>query len=405
MEAAVRGVGLLPAFQPIVTLKDHSVIGFEALARWPSLGAVAPQDVFAHARANGDAERLDQLCIDAAIERALSTPLPSDAVLSLNCEPATVHRAGVTPGALSRAKERFQVMFEITERSLLARPRLLLQQVAALRADGFLIALDDVGAHPESSALLDVISPDVIKLDLALVQSQPDYSQAQTLSAVLAHHERTGAAILAEGIENEAHLEQALALGAELGQGFWFGAPGDADAAATGGHWSPQQPAQPRSLSPSASPFGLIAGHHRLRTARKATVVAFSKHIEAQAHHAADPPMVLAALQRAEHLTARTLGRYRDLAVRSPLVAVFAQQMPAEVGGNIRGVALQSTDPLCTEWTVVTLGPHTAAALIAREHPDTPPDTADVGRRFEFVITYDRGLVTAAAHSLLNRMV
>ena len=38
------------------------------------------------------------------------------------------------------------------------------------------------------------------------------------------------------------------------------------------------------------SPFELIEGNHRVRTARKETVVAFSKHIETQAQRAADPP-------------------------------------------------------------------------------------------------------------------
>jgi EAL domain-containing protein (putative c-di-GMP-specific phosphodiesterase class I) len=404
MEAAARGVGLVPAFQSIVALADETVVGFEALARWPELDDVGPYEVFAHARANGQAERLDQLCIDASIDRALQTDLPSGTVLSLNCEPASTHKLFPRSRALFRARERFQVMFEITERSLLARPHLLLQKVAALRADGFLIALDDVGAHPESSALLDVVSPDVIKLDLALVQSQPDHGQAQTLSAVLAHHERTGAVILAEGIENDAHLEQALAFGADLGQGYRFGAPGEVDASAPRSQWAPRHPGRKHAQPASASPFELIKGHQRLRTARKQTVIAFSRHIETQAHQAADPPMVLAALQQSKYLTRSTLARYRGLAQRSPLVAVFGREMREIPAPDIRGVALHPEDPLCSEWTVVSLGPHTAAALIARENTDTVI-AADGDRRFDFVVTYDRGLVTAAAHNLLNRML
>lgn len=53
---------------------------------------------------------------------------------------------------------------------------------------------------------------------------------------------------------------------------------------------------------------------------------------------------------------------------------------------------------------MVALGPHTAAALIARENPQAQADASDDERRFDFVITYDRALVTAAARTLLNRV-
>jgi hypothetical protein len=55
---------------------------------------------------------------------------------------------------------------------------------------------------------------------------------------------------------------------------------------------------------------------------------------------------------------------------------------------------------------VLPLGAHTAAALIARERPDDPTHHhPDQDRRFDFTITYDRSLITAAAHHLLDRML
>ena len=67
----------------------------------------------------------------------------------------------------------------------------------------------------------------------------------------------------------------------------------------------------------------------------------------------------------------------------------------------MRGAALSVQDPLASEWTVVVLGAHTCAALMARDLGDTG---ADGDRQFEFVVTYDRTLVTAAAHSLIGRL-
>ena len=69
-------------------------------------------------------------------------------------------------------------------------------------------------------------------------------------------------------------------------------------------------------------------------------------------------------------------------------------------------MTLHPNDPLCAEWTVLAIGPHYAAALIAREHDDDPAMFRDEGdRRFDFVITHDRGVVAAAARNLLERML
>lgn len=401
MDVAASAVGLEPAFQPVVELSDGAVVGFEALARWPTLQNPDPQAVFAHAAATGCMDHLDQMCIDTAIESALRRGLTRDTLLMLNCEPLTGYVDRAHDDSLARAHDRLQVMFELTERSLLRHPHALLRKVAALRADGFGIALDDVGAHPDSLALLDVICPDVIKLDLRLVQSQPSESQARTLAAVLAHHERTGSVLLAEGIESEEHLEQALAVGASLGQGYMFGRPAPLDDQAAVAWTLPPMKQPVRSVL--GSPFDMAAERSVVRTVRKETLMAFTRHIETQAKHAWDPPMVLTALQGVENFSGPTRDHYCKMAESSPLVAVFGQGLPHDLGPGVRGVNLDPADPLCTEWTVVTLGPHHAAALIARERQTDGP-TSDADRRFDFTISYDRLLVTMAARNLLERI-
>jgi DICT domain-containing protein len=67
----------------------------------------------------------------------------------------------------------------------------------------------------------------------------------------------------------------------------------------------------------------------------------------------------------------------------------------------VRGTALSAQDPLASEWTVVVLGAHTSAALMSRDLGDGGPNG---DREFEFAVTYDRALITAAAHSLVGRL-
>ena len=401
LDIAISGTGLVPTFQPIVLLADSAVVGFEALTNWPSLNDSDPEAVFSHAAATGRIDRLDQMCIEAAIESALRRKLFPGTLLMLNCEPLSAYVDSSNNKLLARAQVELQVMFELTERSLLKHPRALLRKVANLRADGFGIALDDVGAHPDSLALLDVIFPEVVKLDLSLVQSQPSDSQARILAAVLAHRERTGAVLLAEGIESEEHLEQALALGATLGQGYRFGRP-EPLTDQTSAAWSPPPMKHPVQ-SDSASPFDFVAKRVAVRTARKATLVPFSRHIEAQARHATDPPMVLTSVQRVENFNERTKARYREIATSSPLVAIFGVGLPGDLGPGIRGVDLDPTDPLCALWIVLILGPHHAAALVARER-DVAGSVPEGERRFDLAITYDRALVTDVARSMLGRI-
>ncbi|TFV61457.1 EAL domain-containing protein [Mycobacterium sp. PS03-16] len=400
LTAAAAGFGITSLYQPIVSLPDGRLVGFEALARWPGLDDPDPGTVFSHAAATGRLDGLDRACIHAAIGGALAGDLSRGSLLLVNAEPATSYRDWADDDVMARGREELAVMFEITERSLLEHPQTVLRKVAALREDGFGVALDDVGVHPDSLALLDVISPDVIKLDIDIIQSQPRYDHARTLSAVLAHHERTGAVILAEGIETDDHLEQALAMGATLGQGFRFGRAG-ALAGARPSAWTP--PERRAGLAPlTGSPFDLVAQRMPTRTARKQTLMAFTRHLESQAMHLTDPPMVLAAVQRSTYFTGRTADTYRRLAEHCPLVAVFGENLPADLGANIRGVQLDSADPLCAEWTVLVLGPHHAAGLLARELPDG--EVRDAARRFEFAITYDRSVVTVGVRNLLDRM-
>jgi len=402
LDRAVDGTGLAPAFQPIVDLDSGDTVGLEALARWSAPSGIGPHEVFSHAAAMGQTAQLDQRCAHAAITLALDSDIARGTLLTVNYEPATPYPGRLDGALLGRAADELTLAFELTERGLLTHPHTVLATVDAMRGDGFLIALDDVGAHPDSLALLDVVRPDIIKLDMGLVQQQPRTVQARTIAAVLAYHERAGTPILAEGIENDIHLEHARALGACLGQGFKYGHAGPIDT------FAPSSAAALVSSSPSrqsvAAPFDVAQRSSvRSRLSRKQILTALSNHIEAQATYTADPPIVLAALQHRNHLDAATLARYTQLAESSPLVAIFGEGLSPDLGGKVRGVALHRDDPLRMEWTVVALGPQLAVALIARELAGDDV-VAQADRRFEFILTYERTLVTEAAHNLLARM-
>ncbi len=401
LDDAALGSGLRPSFQQVVSLPERTVVGYEALARWPHLEGTGPLQVFAHAARNGTLDKLDRECIRCAADAALRGNSTPGMLLLINCEPST-EDLDLADDALTEAARAFHLMFELTERGLLDNPRALLRKVDALRAHGFMIALDDIGAQRDSLALLDIIAPEILKLDMGLVQNQPDDVQARTVAAIIGHHERTGATILAEGIETDLHLEQALAYGATLGQGYLFGHPGPLTTAPDVRALPSWTSRTPESVSRSV--FELATPGLMKRTVRKQTLHELCRHIERLALSADSTPIVLATVQHAGNFGGATREMYTQIAQRSPLVVVFGEGVDGHPEPGVRGVAVDADDPLASEWTVLVLGPDTAAGLIAREQPVDHPPVDDGDRRFESVITFDRARVTAAARSLLKRL-
>ena len=163
------------------------------------------------------------------------------------------------------------MLLEITERALTDRPAELIREVAEHRAAGRGIALDDVGADVRSLAVLPLVEPDVIKLDLRLVQDRPSTDKAAIVSAVAAEHERTGVAVLAEGIETEEQLAVALALGATMGQGWLWGRPG-ALPEPTARRCVPRARRAP--TAPGATPYAIVSRAARGRDRDQAAAAA-----------------------------------------------------------------------------------------------------------------------------------
>jgi len=100
-----------------------------------------------------------------------------------------------------------------------------MKKLDAIRQRGCAIAFDDVGGGSAALPLLDVVAPEVIKLDMRLVRSGPGAYASQVMPAVLKYRERTEAVIVAEGVETTTQYKRALAWGATLGQGHRFGRP------------------------------------------------------------------------------------------------------------------------------------------------------------------------------------
>ncbi|GAA2533227.1 sensor domain-containing phosphodiesterase [Winogradskya humida] len=397
----LRDCGLHCVYQPFIDLDTGTVLAYEALLRGPSgTRWESPMVLLDAARAEGRLAELELASLRSSLTDAGALAQGRPVTLFVNLEPSTLtQRLDIVLGALAERAPHVQVVVEITERALAADPAGMLAGAERLRAAGCAIAVDDVGAQPESLAFIPLLRPEVVKLDLQLLRTVKDPATVTVAGAVRAYAEQSGAEVVAEGIETQDDLTRALVLGATLGQG-WLWGRGERGFAPSA--FRPERfTARPIGPALHATPYGLVGPRHRVRHAPKHLLIPVSKTLELMAVQAAVPPVLLAAFEHARYFRPSTVQDYTELAAKLPFIGVLGVDMPASPAPGVRGSALAVQDPLASEWTVVVLGGHTSAALIARDMGDAG---SDGDREFEFVVTYDRELVTAAAHSLVGRL-
>jgi len=309
--------------------------------------------------------------------------------------------------SLAAAQERLRVISEMTGRMIAGDPSALLAAASAYREANWGVALDDVGADPAAAALIPLLQPDVIKLDISLIHEPNLPNTPHVVNTAVAYAEESGAAILAEGIETEEHLEVARAMGATLGQGMRLGPP------QTELH-HPQPPKAPVRLLESRSttapdsladaaptPFELVARRRPVRQTTRRMLLPMTRYLEEQALEAPERVVVLSSMQTRANLDPDTAVRYEQLASQAPIVGVFGAGFGDTPIPGLRGVSPLASDPLLREYVVSVLGPHFSGALGARELRDG--GTGDQ-RRYEYVLTYQRELVVDVARSLLHRL-
>ncbi|KRF34059.1 sensor domain-containing phosphodiesterase [Nocardioides sp. Soil805] len=403
VDAVLASDSVRTVFQPIVDLVSGEVVAHEALSRGPAGPLETPGALFDAARKSGRLAELDAACRVAAFRSAMAHGLVAPLAVFVNVEPAVLDSAPLDLLAIAdAAPDELRIVFEITERAVSARPAELLRTVERVREAGWGLALDDVGVEADSLAFMELLRPDVVKLDMSLVQQRPDQRTAEVMHAVNAYAERSGARVLAEGIETDAHLSNALALGATLGQGWKFGRPvSDPDIT------PPQQGLPVRASGVTrtgelvGSPFAALPDGTGLLRAPKRLLIELSKQLEREAIRLGETCVVAAAFQEARHFTESTVMRYQELSKRTAFVCALGEGLPEDPLPGVRGATLDLDDPVRGEWDIVVLSPHFCTALLARDLGDEGPD---MDRMFEYALTYRRDVVVDAAQALLARL-
>lgn len=226
-EPSDPGPGLIPAFQPIVSLVNGRAVGFEALARWQAErpggdvpsgrfedDSLAPNMLFRAAEAlslwqaeTGDRTLFVQVNLTARDLDHAHLPHIVEEI---------IRGHGLAPGTLK---------LELTEHAPLRDSMSALNRVHELKSAGAGIVLDDFGTGHSSFTWLADLPADGVKVDSTLIARLGDRRTEIILDAITRLASQLGMTSTAEGVENLDDRGHLAALGFDQVQGFAFGRP------------------------------------------------------------------------------------------------------------------------------------------------------------------------------------
>jgi len=215
-----------PALQPIITLSDRAVIGYEVLARSRLFGLESPREMFGVAtQLNLQVELSSMLRWEGVLVSQSMSPPP---YLFLNTHPLELADPRLGP-SLEKLRANWPsqpLALEIHESAVtdvveLAELRELLRRL------DIKLAYDDFGVGQSRLNELAEVAPDYVKFDMSLIRGiDVATAQRQQVTSTLVQMVRNlGIAALAEGVETEGEHATCVQLGFDLGQGFLYGRP------------------------------------------------------------------------------------------------------------------------------------------------------------------------------------
>ncbi|HEY4659700.1 MAG TPA: EAL domain-containing protein [Gemmatimonadaceae bacterium] len=212
------------AFQPIVSMKERRLMGYEALMRCDETLFASYGALLAAADRIGWRTTLSKT-IYQRIGRACAE-LPEGALLFVNVHPLDAQEGMIVGGEGTLEPIARSVVLEVSEHAPPDQLDVMASSLKKLRGAGFRIALDDLGTGPSGLVAFTRLSPDFAKLDRTLLAGlDADPQRQKVVRAMYALCAELGLPLIAEGVETAAEREALRSLGADLAQGNVFGAP------------------------------------------------------------------------------------------------------------------------------------------------------------------------------------
>jgi diguanylate cyclase (GGDEF)-like protein/PAS domain S-box-containing protein len=220
-------------FQPLVSLRDRSLAGVEALVRWkhPQRGLIPPMDFVPFAEKTGLVQPLTKWVLASALKQSAvwhraGHAIPVSVNISMRDLVDPVFPQMVSTLLRDAGAEPSWVRLEITESVIMSKPEQAINTLSQLRKLGVRLAVDDFGTGYSSLAYLDRLPVDEIKIDKSFVSAMAGAVSRTNIvraSIDLGHSLRLES--VAEGVEDARTWDVLAALGCDMAQGYFVSRP------------------------------------------------------------------------------------------------------------------------------------------------------------------------------------
>jgi diguanylate cyclase (GGDEF)-like protein len=221
-------------YQPIVNLKSREMVGVEALVRWRhhERGLLPAGAFVPFAEQTGVLPAIDMWTLARAcsVAHTLIAPGRPPLTVHVNLLASRLHEIDIVErvdeALRSNGLEASRLVLEISERGVLPNLAAARERLAALRARGVRLALDDFGVGHSSLEYLRELPIDTVKIDRIFVEGVGrEGSESQVVRAAVRLGASLGLDVIAVGVERAEQVEALNAIGCGLAQGYFFGKP------------------------------------------------------------------------------------------------------------------------------------------------------------------------------------
>ncbi|MBD1912035.1 MULTISPECIES: EAL domain-containing protein [unclassified Leptolyngbya] len=223
-------------YQPIVSLSNHHIIGFEALVRWehPNWGSVPPAEFISLAEETGFIMPLGFWILRQACQQLRQWqrqfPELAEFTLSINISVAQLFHPNfleqVDQILLETQVTPHRLKLELTETAIMKMGNRVAQVLEALKSRQLRLSIDDFGTGYSSLSYLHLFPLDTLKIDQSFVRAMTTRHEVlEIVRSIISLSHALNIQVTAEGVETLQQINQLRSLGCEFGQGFLFSKP------------------------------------------------------------------------------------------------------------------------------------------------------------------------------------
>ncbi|TDT71941.1 EAL domain-containing protein (putative c-di-GMP-specific phosphodiesterase class I) [Hypnocyclicus thermotrophus] len=221
-------------FQPIISLKENKIIGYELLLRGIiNKEVISPENIYNVFESNNELIDFDFKVVKHHIKEiskiynenylySVNISFPNKKLSTIDETMLKININEIVEKIKKYRMDTKNIIIEISENEVVSTG-VQIAFVNQLKEKGFLVALDDVGKNNSNFSKLVDLKPDILKIDKSLIKDiEKSGYKSSIVKNIISIAEETGSIVITEGVEKIEELEKITWLGCDLVQGYFY---------------------------------------------------------------------------------------------------------------------------------------------------------------------------------------